>query len=137
MKWHSIKKVPEENRQLPESLQGYNNCGDKCSGPTRSYFAPVGAAATMELAIEVLPLKLHSLIILKLKIALGIFVTIADIVGDKVGKEESVDTLVLIFGSHGHKHKIDNIILALESLEQMIPSGGKQLSATLLQRPAE
>lgn len=87
----------------------------------------------METAIKVLPLQLYGFVILQLKVALGKFISIADIVGKQVGKQEGIDTFVLILRRHGYKHEVNDIVVALDGLEQMIPTGGEQFAATLLQ----
>lgn len=51
-------------------------------------------------AFEIIPLRLYGIVGGQLRITLGIFNTQADIYGNKVVKQQCVDTLILILRQH-------------------------------------
>ena len=63
--------------------------------------------------------------------------TVLDIVRDKVGEEQRVDTLVLVLRFHGYEEQIHIVRLAAQGLKQVPPAGGEQTSAGFLQRAGE
>ena len=67
-------------------------------------------------AVEVFPLFLHALVILKFEICLCVTIPTLDVDRYQFGKKEGVDAFVLILGFHCHKQEINTIGFSLDSL---------------------
>lgn len=61
-----------------------------------------GATTAMLPALKVFPLFLYVFVAFKLYVALGKFVSVFDVSGQKVAEEQSIDAFVLIFWLDGH-----------------------------------
>ena len=64
--------------------------------------------------LEVLPLRLHLAVQLQLRITLGILETKLLIDGDKVGEQQCIDALVLIFRFYGNQQQVEHFGIFLQ-----------------------
>ena len=90
-----------------------------------SYFLSPYAAAAVKATREQLPLTLHILIVLEFEIALGLAIAATVERRDKIIKQQRVHPFVLILGVDSHKKQVDNVAIALQRSQQMIPTRGE------------
>ena len=62
----------------------------------------------MDVAVNVLPLRLYFLVYLKLEVCLSPFESFGNVDGDKVGKQQGVDTFALVFRLDGYEEEVEN-----------------------------
>ena len=92
-----------------------------------------GHATAVLSAFKEFPLLLYILVVGKLRIAFCPTVTVLDIYGQQVGKQQCVDSLALILRRNGHQQKIDLVVVSEHGFQKVYPSGGEQTSLALLQ----
>ena len=81
-----------------------------------------GATTTVLTALEVFPLLLDVLVALELNVALGILVSVGDIIGNQVGKHQRIDAFALIFGLDCDEQQVNDVGLAADGLPEMPPT---------------
>lgn len=95
------------------------------------------AAAAMILALQILPLALHTLVALHLRHRLSPLESVAAELLDEVGKDESVGPLVAILRQHAYQDEVYGVsLMPLQYLEQLEPAQRQQLAIANLLKAA-